>query len=187
MRTNFTVILVMILLSLGATAYSETGNASLNSNVSAIQPAYDSNVAKEVIADAPWLITTDTIPIMIMIRDADAADYDLGNVEVYQDSNCDRSNSLNGDVLLYNETRWNGQTINDNYFNLYRKGDWYGIIELNNSFGLNGLTCFHVIIRDIGGILDTDDDTHAFFNVTITDTRVPRSNNWYCGDTHYHT
>lgn len=67
-------------------------------------------------------------------------------------------------------------------------GDWYDLTHLDPSaLGLGGTVCFHVIIRDIGGLIDPDGDTHSFFTVNIASTSLPTLGDWYSGDTHYHS
>ena len=147
---------------------------------------------KEVFAEAPWRVDPGkNIPVLVMVKDADAwGDYDLGNVEFYRNDDCDRDDNENDDTLLssYTETAWFGTTVDENNYNLYNPGDWYGLTNLDPSLeGLNGFTCFHVVIRENGGILDPDGDAHSFFNVTISNYDLPTASDWYVGDTHYHS
>ena len=164
---------------------------SITSSESIIVPLWANDpVGKEVLADAPWRVETNQIPILVMVKDADQiyGDYDLGNVEIYRDDDCDRDNNEGDDTLLYTETAWYGTTVDENNYNLYNPGDWYGLTSLNPSvYGLSGKVCFHVVIRDIGGILDPDGDTHSHFTVNIASDTLPSLSDWYSGDTHYHS
>ncbi|MCW7077481.1 MAG: CehA/McbA family metallohydrolase [Candidatus Syntrophoarchaeum sp.] len=148
-------------------------------------------LCKEVFADAPWRVQSGRIPILVMIKDADiwyCGDYDLGNVEIYLDEDYDKDNNEADDILLETVTKWNGITVNESFYNLYYPGDWYGITYLDPSeHGLSGDVSFHVVIRDIGGFWDWDSDAHSHFNVTIANETLPHLNNWYSGDTHYHS
>ncbi len=156
-------------------------------------PLFGNFLGKEVLADAPWRIEPgDSIPVLVMVKDANEiyGDYDLGNIEFYRDNDCDRDPNENDDTPLpsYTETAWNGLIINNTIYNLYKPGDWYGITNLDPaSESLTGEVCFHAVIRDIGGILDPDGDTHSFFTVNIASDPLPSFWNWYSGDTHYHS
>jgi len=125
-----------------------------------------------------------------MVKDANEiyGDYDLGNVEIYLDEDCNEDNNEADDTLLQTETKWYGITVNELFYNLYNTGDWYGITYLEPSkYGLSGDVCFHVVIRDIGGLFDPDGDSHSHFNVTITTDSLPTILSWHPGDIHYHS
>jgi hypothetical protein len=157
---------------------------------STVVPAWVNTFCKDVFADAPWRVQSSKIPILVMVKDADGmcGDYDLGNVEIYLDEDCDEDDDEADDTLLETETKWHGVTVDDSFYNLYYPGDWYGITYLNPSeHGLSGDVCFHVVIRDIGGWVDPDGDTHSHFNVTIISDTLPILTNWHAGDTHYHS
>lgn len=153
---------------------------------------------KEVFADAPWRVEIQHIPIIVMIKDADqtAGDYDLGDVEIYWDTDCDYDNDEKDDRLLKTETIWNPTTVDENNYNLYFPGDWYGITDLSRSgrdkqgnfYTLSGETCLHVVIRDIGGFWDLDRDTKSHFKVNVVEGHsIPKLADWYSGDVHYHS
>ena len=178
----------------------ELDNEGVNYNVSSsdnlILPLYANEPGlKEVFADGPWRTVNNQIPIFLLVKDTDNLqccgldDYDLGNVEIYQDTNCDWDNDEGSDSLLTTETRWSGTTINATQNgNLYFPGDWYGITYLDASlYGISGNACFHVVIRDIGGITDLDGDTHSHFNVSVGVGDLPSLEDWYAGDVHYHS
>ncbi|TFH46952.1 MAG: hypothetical protein E4G94_01265 [ANME-2 cluster archaeon] len=153
-------------------------------------PLWENTLLKDVFADAPWRTQTGSIPILVMVNDAAgiAGDYDLGNIEIYLDSDCDKDDNEIDDILLGMETKWKGVTVDGSYYNLYYPGDWYGITYLDPSeHDVSGEACFHVVIRDIGGWLDPDGDTHSHFNVTIASETLPTLPNWHAGDTHYHS
>jgi len=155
-----------------------------------VVPLWENTALKDVFADAPWRTQTGKIPILVMVKDATgiAGDYDLGNVEIYLDEDCDKDNNEADDILLETVTKWNGVTVSESFYNLYYPGDWYGITYLDPSeHNLNGEACFHVVIRDIGGWLDPDSDTHSHFNVNIASDTLPALTNWHAGDTHYHS
>ena len=157
---------------------------------STVVPTWVNTFCKDVFADAPWRVQSDKIPILVMVKDADGicGDYDLGNVEIFLDEDCDEDNNEADDTLLETETKWYGVTVDESFYNLYYPGDWYGITYLDPyEHGLSGDVCFHVVIRDIGGLLDPDWDAHSHFNVTIADDTLPPLTNWHAGDTHYHS
>ncbi len=145
--------------------------------------------AKDVFADAPWRVQSDRMPILVMVKDADIyGDYDLGNVEVYLDEDCDDDNDETKDKYLGTENKWYGTVVDASSYNLYNAGDWYGITHLTpTKYNLSGNVCFHVVIREIGGWLDPDWDAHSHFKVKIVDNMLPTLTNWYAGDTHYHS
>ncbi|MBU4342119.1 MAG: CehA/McbA family metallohydrolase [Candidatus Altiarchaeales archaeon] len=164
----------------------------INPGSKIILPLYGNTLCKDVFADAPWRTQSNEIPILIMVKDADGllcGDYDLGNIEIYKDSNCDESNNEQGDTLLKTETAWYGVRVyGTQNNNLYYPGDWYNITYLNISqHNLSGKICLHVVIRDIGGFWDFDGDTHSHLVVNITNKSLPAFENWYYGDTHYHS
>ncbi len=172
----------------------ELDNESRGYEVSAgsttVVPLWENTLLKDVFADAPWRTETGNIPILVMVKDATgiAGDYDLGNVEIYLDKDFDKENNEANDILLETVTKWYGVTVSDSFYNLYYPGDWYGITYLDPSeHNLNGEACFHVVIRDIGGWLDPDSDTHSHFNVNIASDTLPSLTNWHAGDTHYHS
>ena len=172
----------------------ELDNESRGYEVSAgsttVVPLWENTMFKDVFADAPWRTETGNIPILVMVKDATgiAGDYDLGNVEIYLDEDCDKDNNEADDILLETVTEWYGVTVSGSFYNLYYPGDWYGITYLDPSeHNLNGEACFHVVIRDIGGWLDPDSDTHSHFNVNIASDTLPSLTNWHAGDTHYHS
>jgi S-layer protein (TIGR01567 family) len=155
-----------------------------------VVPLWENTLLKDVFADAPWRTETDNIPILVMVKDAAgiAGDYDLGNVEIYLDEDCDKDNNEADDILLETVTKWYGVTVSGSFYNLYYPGDWYGITYLDPSeHDLSGEACFHVVIREIGGGLDPDSDTHSHFNVNIASDTLPALTNWHAGDTHYHS
>lgn len=157
---------------------------------STVVPAWVNTFCKDVFADAPWRVKSGKIPILVMVKDADGicGDYDLGNVEIYLDEDCNEDDNEADDTLLETETKWYGATIDESFYNLYYPGDWYGITYLDPSeHGLSGDVCFHAVIRDIGGWVDPDGDTHSHFNVTIISDTLPILTNWHPGDTHYHS
>ncbi|HIH86500.1 MAG TPA: CehA/McbA family metallohydrolase, partial [Methanosarcinales archaeon] len=160
------------------------------SSSSTVVPTWANTPCKDVIADAPWRVQSDKIPILIMVKDADAicGDYDLGDVEIYLDGDCDKDNNEADDTLLETETKWHGVIVDESFYNLYYPGDWYGITYLDPSeHGLTGDVCLHVVIRDVGGLIDLDRDAHSHFNVTIATDTLPTLTNWHPGDTHYHS
>jgi len=155
-----------------------------------VVPLWENTLLKDVFADAPWRTETGNIPILVMVKDATgiAGDYDLGNVEIYLDEDCDKDNNEADDILLETVTKWYGVTVSGSFYNLYYPGDWYGITYLDPSeHDLSGEVCFHVVIREIGGWLDPDSDTHSHFNVNIASDTLPALTNWHAGDTHYHS
>ena len=157
---------------------------------STVVPTWVNTYCKDVFADAPWRVQSDKIPILVMVKDADGicGDYDLGNVEIYLDADCDKDDNEADDTLLEIETKWHGVTVNGTFYNLYEPGDWYGITYLDPSeHSLSGAVCFHVVIREIGGWWDLDVDAHSHFNVTIANDSLPTLTNWHAGDTHYHS
>ncbi|KAF5423981.1 MAG: S-layer domain-containing protein, partial [Candidatus Methanocomedens sp.] len=172
----------------------ELDNESKGYEVSAgsttVVPLWENTLLKDVFADAPWRTETGNIPILVMVKDAAgiAGDYDLGNVEIYLDEDCDKDNNEADDILLETVTKWYGVTVSGSFYNLYYPGDWYGITYLDPSeHDLSGEACFHVVIRDIGGWFDPDSDTHSHFNVNIATDTLPALTNWHAGDTHYHS
>jgi Purple acid Phosphatase, N-terminal domain len=169
---------------------NEGSGYDVSSSSATVVPLWENTLLKDVFADAPWRTQTGSIPILIMVKDATgiAGDYDLGNIEIYLDEDCDKDDNEIDDILLGMETKWNGVTVDGSYYNLYYPGDWYGIIYLDPSeHEVSGEACFHVVIRDIGGWLDPDGDTHSHFNVTIASETLPTLPNWHAGDTHYHS
>jgi|GEM_PF-1963174 uncharacterized repeat protein (TIGR01451 family) len=160
---------------------------------STVVPTWVNDPYKDVFADAPWRVQSSQIPILVMVKDAKdgdgiGGDYDLGNVEIYLDEDCDKDNNEDDDIFGDIETCWNGLTINESIYNLYYLGDWYGITYLDLSdVDLSGDICLHVVIRDVGGFLDPDYDAHSHFNVTIATETLPTLPNWHGGDTHYHS
>jgi len=172
----------------------ELDNESRGYEVSAgsttVVPLWENTLLKDVFADAPWRTETGNIPILVMVKDATgiAGDYDLGNVEIYLDEDCDKDNNEADDILLETVTKWYDVTVSGSSYNLYYPGDWYGITYLDPSeHDLSGEACFHVVIRDIGGWFDPDSDTHSHFNVNIATDTLPALTNWHAGDTHYHS
>ena len=155
-----------------------------------IVPLQINTLYKDVFADAPWRVQSGQIPLLVMVKDADGGggDYDLGNVEVYLDEDCDNNNNELDDRLLKVETKWYGIIVNGAFYNLYHPGDWYGMTYLDPSeYNLSGDCCIHVVIRDIGGFWDLDGDTHSHFKVTVARDALPTLANWHPGDTHYHS
>jgi S-layer protein (TIGR01567 family) len=169
---------------------NESSGYEVSAGSTTVVPLWENTFLKDVFADAPWRTETGNIPILIMIKDATsiAGDYDLGNVEIYLDEDCDKENNEADDIRLETVTKWYGVTVSESFYNLYYPGDWYGITYLDPSeHDLSGKACFHVVIRDIGGWLDPDSDTHSHFNVDIASDTLPALTNWHGGDTHYHS
>ncbi len=169
---------------------NEGGGYEISPSNSTVVPTWVNTYCKDVFADAPWRVQSDKIPILVMVKDADGicGDYDLGNVEIYRDVDCDEDDNEADDTLLETETKWYDVTVDESFYNLYEPGDWYGITYLDPSeHGLSGDVCFHVVIRDIGGWLDPDWSAHSHFNVTIANDTLPTLTDWHAGDTHYHS
>ncbi|MCD4814777.1 MAG: CehA/McbA family metallohydrolase, partial [Methanosarcinales archaeon] len=169
---------------------NENRGYEVSAGSTTVVPLWENTLLKDVFADAPWRTETGNIPILVMVKDATgiAGDYDLGNVEIYLDEDCDKDNNEADDILLETVTKWYGVTVSGSFYNLYYPGDWYGITYLDPSeHDLSGEVCFHVVIREIGGWLDPDSDTHSHFNVNIASDTLPALTNWHAGDTHYHS
>ncbi|MCD4844031.1 MAG: hypothetical protein K8R25_06035 [Methanosarcinales archaeon] len=157
---------------------------------STMVPAWENSLSKDVFADGPWRVQSNVIPILVMVKDADGiyGDYDLGNVEIYLDEDCDEDNNEADDILLKTETKWDGVIVDESFYNLYNPGDWYGITYLNPSnYSLSGDVCFHVVIREIDDLFDPDGDSHSFFKVKVNPDNLPVFPGWHPGDIHYHS
>lgn len=99
---------------------------NISSSESVLIPLWANTDWKDVFADAPWRIEPGlSIPVLVMVKDAQSGfmDYDIGNVEIYQDNDCDKDPSDPSDTLLYTETKWYGNVIDDNLgnYNLYNQ------------------------------------------------------------------
>jgi hypothetical protein len=159
----------------------------IEANETTIIPLNFNSQNKDVFADAPWRIEpNETIPILLMVKDATDFDYDIGHISIYLDPNQDESDGVDGDILL--NSTWYGICIDNYVYNLYEAGDWYNITWLDPAeHGLNGTVYLHVVFDENGGIFDPDYDAHSHLRITIGDSLLPTLPDWYPGDTHYHS
>jgi len=150
----------------------------------------------DVWADAPWRVEASavTIPILVVVKDADGYDPNTGPIDfrvdkihVYLDNNQDECDWCLGDSLLQtfdsSNTAGLPQLVGDAKYNMYYNGDWYLVVNLPKS-GLSGTAYLHVIIEDTRLF---HFDVHSHVRVDIANDNLPSLSNWYPGDTHYHS
>ena len=191
MRTRVLFFLVVLALSTKAVAYHNGfPQASL---------------VREVIADAPYRIEpTDTpvqVPVLIFINDAGFIDqdntqtnkpYHITNISIFKD----------GVRLIYDTP--NLLVEGSKRYNLYKKGSWYKVFYISSS-EFSGDSTLNVVINGFDVVCNTvhhlNDSQYIDRIECVNKTQnfeytlgvkkameeMPKFDNWYCGDTHYHT
>jgi len=168
--------------------------------VSAYTNGIPADAYREVIADAPWRIepNVNNIPILIFISDAQAETlvgddmfstfYQLRNVEISYNGKLIKNVTFNKNIsnegygLIYNDA-WS-TILNVPISGNYLDGGEYNF--RNKTVGLH--------IRINGDVIPVelpwsriDDNREYDLTITVGGKELPKFDNWYCGDTHYHT
>ena len=159
-----------------------------------------SSAYREIIVDAPWRIKPNIseIPVLIFIHDAGYPCNNENLAKPYRISNV--TISYQGKTIKI--VNYNLTVEAEKQYNLYGKGAWYSIIYVDTSgkflddtpYSMSGDTELTVKIN--GFDISCDEICNCWLNqnnieqvlsVHIATEDLPKFDNWYCGDTHYHT
>ena len=164
-------------------------NVTEASRESVIRAMYANTQQKDIEADIPWAVEPgENFPLLLMVHDADLNDYDVYDIKTYDDNVLIQDSSddilvdtldLNGDSCLL---AGGFETIDDKL--------WYRIRSLNpNNFRVDSQGFLHLrIYFNQAWLCDSLDwDVEVFKKIKVLNNDLPKIDNWYCGDTHYHS
>jgi len=169
--------------------YNGDGNGYvIQSGSNVIVPMYVNTIMKDIFADAPWRINPgNEIPILFEIKDSDENDYPLSEIRVYDDRNGNLIKTFDSEFELDGDSCDLGLTTG---FKNINQDLWYKIGYVNpDDFTKdeNGDISIKVTFDAKTWCDPLDFDTHDFLTVTIADETLPDVDNWYYGDTHFHS
>jgi len=153
-----------------------------------IVPMYVNTIMKDIFADAPWRINPgNEIPILFEIKDSDENDYPLSEIRVYDNSNGNLIKTFDSEFELDGDSCDFGLTTG---FKNIHQDLWYKIGYVNpDDFtkDKNGDISIKVSFDAKTWCDPLDFDIHDFLTVTVADDTLPNIDNWYYGDTHFHS
>jgi len=164
-------------------------NVTKSKDEPVMRAMYTNTQQKDIEADIPWgVVPKKNFPLLLMVHDADLNDYDVYDIKTYDDNLLlqDDSDDILVDILdLDGDSCW----LADDFETIDEKL-WYRIRELNVSdFNIDTDGFINIrVFFDQAGLCDALDwDTEVFRRIKVLDTATPKFDNWYCGDTHYHS
>lgn len=154
-----------------STGYVITPGSKIN--IPRYSVKYRNGLLTDVLSDAPWRINPgEKIPISYIIKDANQLPIFVRTITIWDDDE-PIGNGAN-DTLVYTH----------GLYKWFTKDLWYDYDSLSP-------TIFNEQDRDleIHTMFDIalEFDVHNFYTVHISPYNLPKLNNWYYGDTHYHT
>jgi len=159
---------------------------SIEEDEEIVIPLYTNTQQKDFVIDAPWRIEPGKdIPLLLLIHDANLNAYPLDKIEV--------KDSLSG-IVIYTFD-YSGDTCNLGLFSGFKLIDehlWYEIKSLDpDLFWKDDNDTIHINVRmhvkRICGSAFGESDVTEDLMIKIDNKNLPKFNDWYCGDTHYHS
>ena len=144
---------------------------------------YAEAIGRDFVVDAPWRVESiDTgFPLFVFIKDSNTKNFVLQNIKVYNYSN----NTL---LLQYDpepdipisEPTWSYFLTRNDLIHNKRQGS----ITPRDLGVTSGGTVLHLEIKVA---INNDFDVTQRLQIFVSKTLLPRFENWYSGDTHYHS
>lgn len=184
----FVVVLLFLFLSSIVSAYVDEDVTEEN-DLDVIKVLYVEETAqREFIVDVPYRIELGRgVPIFFEVRDAYGSsywEYSFYAVEIYDGNN---NNKL---VKRFSCTDLGLLIDSDSYCTIDTR-IWYSVKYLSpDLFKKDGDNSIKITAKYIGvGIPDGDaePDNEPYPLIVYVGEDLPKINNWYCGDTHYHS
>jgi len=138
-----------------------------------IHTNYANTPLKDVLSEIPWRINGgENIPMTYIIKDANEWSAYFRTITVYDDG--DPIGSETGDTLVFTHPLW--QTFAEDF--------WYDQDILSPSLFTKQNNYINVHVKfDI----EWEFDVHDFYTTYVSPYSLPHLENWYQGDTHYHS
>ena len=161
--------------------YSNEYNISYEDLI--VVPLYTNAQQKDLVIDAPWRIEPEkNIPLLLLIHDANVNNYPLDKIEV--------KDTL-ANVIRYTYD-YNGYSCGSDNTRLIDEHLWYEIKYLDPSIFLKDVN--NTIHLKVTMIVSTgcgagwgESNVDEELTIKVDAQNYPKLNNWYCGDTHYHS
>ncbi len=148
-----------------------------------VVPLYVNTQQKDFVIDAPWRIEPGkSIPLLLLIHDANLNNYPLDKIEV--------KDSL-ANIVRYTYD-YSGDSCGSDNTRIIKEHLWYELKSLNPNIFLkdtNNTIHLQITMFVSNGCFagSFDGDVIEELTVKVDNRKYPKLKNWYCGDTHYHS